>query len=351
MNEVEVVSDNIIQYAKDHGRFHLPWKLAPNPYRVWVSEIMLQQTQVQTVLSYYERFMQRFADVQTLANSPIDDVLKIWAGLGYYRRAHFIHQAAIMVCQKFNGVFPQTLHQLMQLPGVGRSTAGAILSQAMDISAPILDGNVKRVLCRYYQIEGYPDSSKVIKQLWAKSEAWTPKHQVALYTQGIMDLGATICTKTNPDCQACPIHHSCLANKHNSQEVYPHPKPKKTKPLKRCLFGVITNQENQLLLLKRPNRGIWGGMWCLPSIRCMSDFKLMTQDPISKFVDIESLGNKGKHAFSHFNLEYKPVKMSLKKRFAFKKRDVIWVSLEDALDIGLPAPIKKLVRGQMVWLK
>lgn len=338
------VSQKIIGYAKQHGRFHLPWKLSPTPYRVWVSEVMLQQTQVQTVVGYFEQFMQRFPDVQTLAQSPIDDVLAVWSGLGYYRRAHFLHQAAQMIVNDFNGLFPASVDKLMQLPGIGRSTAGAILSQAMQIPAPILDGNVKRVLCRYYQVEGYPDSPKTQKILWAHSECWTPNQHVDLYTQGVMDLGANICTKKSPNCGACPIQEGCKSYQTQTTDTYPHPKPYKPKPTRRCLFGIITNNRGQILLIKRPKQGIWGGLWSLPALACSQSFAAKDH-PILEYVEFGKIGQAKKHAFTHFNLEYKPVSMTLKKQFVFKDRQVLWALPQQALTLGLPVPIKKAIKG------
>ncbi len=344
-------AQNIIDYAKQHGRYHLPWKQNPTPYRVWISEVMLQQTQVQTVIEYYEKFIQRFPDVETLALSSIDDVLALWAGLGYYRRAHFIHNAAIQIVQLHGGSFPSTVETLMTLPGIGRSTAGAILAQAFNISAPILDGNVKRVLMRQRAIPGYPGSSQNLKKLWALSEKITPLNDVDSYTQGIMDLGANTCTKKDPYCDRCPVQKGCVAFETNCQHLYPEAKPSKKKPTRRCFFSVLLNERSEILFVKRPTKGIWGGLWCLPAMSCPANFKVNESNIYGDLAKFKKMGRQHKHVFTHFNLEYKPVIMSPKKNFVFKNRDMRWLKPKDALGLGLPTPIKKLLEGELSCLK
>lgn len=340
-------SQQVIDYAKAHGRFDLPWKTPPTAYRVWISEVMLQQTQVQTVLSYFERFLRKFPTVQELAAAHIDEVLEIWAGLGYYRRAHFIHQTAQKIVTDFQGVFPNTLEDLMSLQGIGRSTAGAILAQAFKISAPILDGNVKRVLARMIQLEAWPEQPSALKHLWFISESVTPLHEVELYTQGIMDLGATLCTKKQPLCTLCPLTASCLAFKANTQSYYPYPKPKKEKPLRRCYFLIILNEKEEVLLVKRPERGIWGGLWSLPA-RPISNPDIACVNSNRSLIEPIKMGPKFKHTFSHFNLEYKPIVVQT-RGFKFLNREQAWFKQEDMLKIGLPAPIKKLMNGEFSW--
>lgn len=345
------IAQGVIGFAKRHGRFHLPWKQNPTPYRVWVSEIMLQQTQVQTVIDYFNRFMTHFEDIQTLADADIEEVLALWAGLGYYRRAHLLHQCAKTIVREHQGRFPQTVDTLMTLPGIGRTTAGAILSQALGIRAPILDGNVKRVLMRAHNIQGYPDSPANLKTLWTLSEAITPYEDLNFYTQGIMDLGANLCTKKNPDCHICPIQAHCLSYKLKTQHLIPSPKPKKKKPLKRCYFAVIYNYKQKILLLRRPNKGIWGGLWCLPAMHPSSKFKTKDSHAFHQHTHTVGLGEQRRHQFTHFNLEYKPVKMRFVQPFKIKDRATRWVSLEQALALGVPVPIKKILEEELSCLE
>ena len=335
-------SKEIIRFAEEYGRFDLPWKNPATPYRVWLSEIMLQQTQVQTVMGYFDRFMHRFPDIERLGKSSLDEVLSLWAGLGYYRRAHYLHETAKKILHEFDGCFPNDLEALMSLPGIGRSTAGAILAQGFDISAPILDGNVKRVLCRFFAIPGYPDSPATLKKLWPLAEKLTPKEGVGTYTQGMMDLGATLCTKKDPLCHRCPIQAHCLAFKTQTQAKFPEPKPQKPKPTKRCLFALIFNDQNQLLLVKRPNEGIWSGLWSLPALPYLQNKQDIREH--LDFVEIVEIKPKGKHAFTHFHLEYKPVILRALSAFRYKEREQVWISEHELSNFGLPAPIKKTLK-------
>ena len=231
-------SDRVLHWFDAHGRKHLPWQQQISAYRVWVSEIMLQQTQVTTVIGYFERFMQRFPDVVTLANAPQDDVLHLWTGLGYYARARNLHKAAQQIATDHGGEFPQTLEQVMALPGIGRSTAGAILSIACGKSHPILDGNVKRVLARYYAIEGWPGKRAVEDTLWQHATENTPATRTNHYTQAMMDLGAMICTRSKPACDKCPLQSDCIAYAQGKQNEYPGKKPKKTLPVKSTVMWI-----------------------------------------------------------------------------------------------------------------
>ena len=255
---------NVLDWFKQHGRTHLPWQHDVSPYKVWLSEVMLQQTQVATVIPYFERFIQRYANVHALATAPLDDVLHLWSGLGYYSRARNLHKAAQCVVNQYAGHFPQTLDELVTLPGVGRSTAGSILALAYHQQAAILDGNVKRVLCRHFAIDGWPGQSKVANQLWTVAESHTPKQHVAMYTQAMMDLGAMVCTRSKPQCNQCPLSNSCQAAAQQQQLDYPGKKPKKIIPTRHATFLLLQNQSQQILLQQRPPTGIWGGLWCLP---------------------------------------------------------------------------------------
>ncbi|NIR32193.1 MAG: A/G-specific adenine glycosylase, partial [Gammaproteobacteria bacterium] len=231
--EGERFAARVLGWFDRHGRKNLPWQQAPTPYRVWVSEIMLQQTQVGTVVPYYQRFMARFPDVQSLARAPLDEVLHVWSGLGYYARARHLHRAAQRVCEEHGGAFPTERAALEQLPGIGRSTAGAILALACDQRHPILDGNVKRVLCRYHGVEGWPGGSEVLRRLWALADAHTPKRRVTAYTQAIMDLGATVCTRAQPACGRCPLASGCRAHLEGREAELPIPRRPPPRPLRR----------------------------------------------------------------------------------------------------------------------
>ena len=261
-----MISRRIIDWQKQHGRHDLPWQQNRTPYRVWVAEIMLQQTQTTTVIPYFLRFMDRFSDIDSLAVANIDEVLFLWTGLGYYSRARNLHRTARQIVFRLHGQFPQTQDQLQQLPGIGRSTAAAILSQAMQKPTAILDANVKRVLCRFYKVDQPVQLSQTLQQLWRYSEQVTanvkPQHSIA-YTQGIMDLGALICQRRNPHCHICPIAQDCAARQANCQQQLPVKVKSKQKPVKQQVFAWATCDQH-LLLQQRPSRGIWGGLWSLP---------------------------------------------------------------------------------------
>lgn len=254
----------LLRWHSIHGRHNLPWQVNPTPYRVWISEIMLQQTQVSTVIPFFLGFLQRFPDVHSLAAADRDQVLHLWTGLGYYARARNLHEAAKTICDEFNGEFPATVEQLKTLAGVGQSTAGAIAALSLGVRAPILDGNVKRVLTRFHAIAGYPEKSDIKQQLWNLADALTPKQNFAEYTQAIMDLGATVCTRSRPRCKECPVHNDCKAYLTDTTEFYPGKKPKKPLPVKTVTMFVLRNQHAEILMEKRPPGGIWGSLYCLP---------------------------------------------------------------------------------------
>ena len=258
-------AERLLDWFDDHGRKDLPWQRGINPYRVWISEIMLQQTQVQTVIPYYERFMQSFPDLQSLADADIDAVLQHWSGLGYYARARNLHKAAGAIRDNFAGEFPTAFDDVVELPGIGQSTAGAILAIAGNQRHAILDGNVKRVLARHAAVAGWPGKTDVSKQLWALAEARTPQQRVADYTQAIMDLGATLCTRSKPNCAACPVASDCAARIADDVAAYPGRKPKKAKPLRQTTMVIAVNGA-AVFLQRRPPVGIWGGLWSLPEV-------------------------------------------------------------------------------------
>lgn len=324
-------SQLLLQWYDRYGRHDLPWQQDKTPYKVWVSEIMLQQTQVATVIPYYLRFMQRFPTIQTLAEADQETVLAYWSGLGYYARGRNLHRAAQQIMGEHQGIFPQTLEQIMALPGVGRSTAGAILSIALQQRAPILDGNVKRVLCRLDAVEGWPGTKSVETRLWQSSNELTPYTRFGDYTQAIMDLGATLCTRTKPQCSRCPAQLLCQAYAQGRVAEFPFSKPKVNKPSKKTKMGVLQNEQGQVWLQKRPEKGIWGGLWALPEIPEGIDSQWM--DNLVKWPEF-------KHTFSHYHLWIEPHVGQVAEPLPFEGE---WVDLAHAQQRGLPAPVKTLL--------
>lgn len=339
------ISASIIRWHKQHGRHDLPWQNNATPYRVWVSEIMLQQTQVGTVIPYFNRFIERFADVQSLALADIDVVLSHWAGLGYYARGRNLHRAAQLICEHHDGEIPADKEKLLALPGIGLSTAGAIMALAFNQRHAILDGNVKRVLSRYYAIDGWSVAADVQKQLWQLAEVLTPEKDVARYTQAIMDLGATVCTRSQPRCASCPLTNDCLARQKNAQRQYPMSRPKKAIPLRKSVFLLLENKAGEILLQRRPATGIWGGLWCFPE--CSPD------DDIEAWLQAET-GFSGiivkkmaviKHTLTHYRLEILPIQLKVKQCNNVKEtHDHQWCFSGDALQFGVPVPVRNLLQ-------
>lgn len=337
-------SQQLLAWFDVAGRKDLPWQQDITPYRVWVSEIMLQQTQVTTVIDYYQRFMARFPTVQNLADAPTDDVLALWTGLGYYARARNLHKAAKLVCDEFGGEFPHDHELLQQLPGVGRSTAAAIYSIACNGRAPILDGNVKRVLTRYAAIDGWPALKHVESQLWDLAEELTPDKRVADYTQAIMDLGATLCTRSKPQCTSCPVQNNCQSFTSNTQTNYPSKKPKKQIPTRQVHMLIIENNQGEILLEQRPNSGIWGGLWSFP--------EAANANELDHYID-QNLGVSStkqhwplmRHTFSHFHLDITPVHIHLHGEIntVMEAKPQLWYKGHPEQQVGLAAPVKKLL--------
>ncbi len=346
-------ANRVLHWFDQHGRKDLPWQQTPTPYRVWVSEIMLQQTQVSTVIPYYQEFITTFPDVITLANAEQDRVLQYWAGLGYYSRARNLHKAAQQVRDNFQGVIPDTLDALTRLSGIGRSTAGAILSLAFHQPQPILDGNVKRVLARYHALSGWPGKSAVQKHLWTLAESHlptglpAPRH--ADYTQAMMDLGATVCTRNKPACLLCPLQADCQGLKAGNPTAYPGSKPRKKIPDKHTLMLLLMNDKRQVLLQKRPAPGIWGGLWSLPQFENMTACHAWyTQRYTEPFPDTEELPGFI-HTFSHFRLHVQPfltapAPYSPKDKGVMEENDSLWYNSGTHFTGGLPAPVKKLFK-------
>ncbi|MCP5143532.1 MAG: A/G-specific adenine glycosylase [Gammaproteobacteria bacterium] len=337
-------SDLLLAWFDDHGRKDLPWQCERTPYRVWLSEVMLQQTQVQTVIPYFERFTQRYPDVADLAAAPLDDVLHLWTGLGYYARARNLHKAARMVVSHYGGVFPREIETLMLLPGIGRSTAGAILSLSGGQRHPILDGNVKRVLTRLHAIEGWPGRPEIDKRLWALAETHLPDARVDDYTQAIMDLGATLCTRTRPTCAICPVSDGCLGLASGQPTAFPTPKPRRTNPTRSTCFLLLAH-EGQVLLEQRPASGLWGGLWVFPQIdstvEAAGTCARLTGQPPATINVLPTF----RHSFTHFHLDITPVRCALAgpPTTVLDRTDLLWYNTADPPAVGLAAPVKKLM--------
>ena len=334
----------VIAWQRIHGRHDLPWQHSHDPYRIWLSEIMLQQTQVATVIPYFARFVAAFPNVQALAAAPIDRVLTLWSGLGYYRRAHHLHEAAKRVAERHRGEFPRDAQTLATLPGIGRSTAAAIAAFSSGERAAILDGNVKRVLARHRGIDGYPGALLVTKELWSIAEALLPARDVATYTQGLMDIGATVCTRTKPRCDACPIQSDCIARRDDRIGALPSPRPKRARP-QRSVRVLLFERGDQILLEKRDPIGIWGGLLSLPEIALDDDplaFAKMKFDAEATIVgDLAPIV----HGFTHFALTLYPRRLNV-ARWPPKVEmpHYTWVSRADAIGAAIPSPIRKLLR-------
>lgn len=333
----------VLRWFDHHGRTGLPWQQDVSPYRVWISEIMLQQTQVQTVIPYFERFMHSFPDVLSLAAARQDEVLRHWSGLGYYARARNLHQAAQQIGAEFGGEFPTAFDDVVALPGIGRSTAGAILALSIDERHAILDGNVKRVLARYAAITGWPGKSDVAATMWALAEKLTPTDNVAKYTQAIMDLGATLCTRSKPQCESCPVREDCAALARDAVADFPGRKPKKTKPL-RTTTMLMASMNGQMYLERRPESGIWGGLWSLPELgeRSLDEWcQAVLQTSVEATDEWQTL----RHSFSHYDLDIQPIVVHIgaPPRIVADEDGKAWLSPTDVLPGGVAAPVQKLI--------
>ena len=347
----------VLEWHSRYGRSGLPWQQEISPYRVWVSEIMLQQTRVDTAIPYFLNFIQHFPTLASLAAASEDQVLHHWTGLGYYNRARNMRRAAQQVMECHGGELPETLDDLLALPGIGRSTAGAILSISMAQRAVILDGNVKRVLARFHQVAGWPGSGETMKRLWQLAEHYTPPNAVATevvqpsgqsgqYSQAMMDLGATLCTRHKPQCDLCPVSDNCQSLKMDEVALYPQPKPRKVLPVKEIQFLLLSNSDNEVLLDKRPPVGIWPGLWSLPELPlgnsieeyCIERFG---QAPIEVRVEPSF-----SHTFSHFKLIIHPVwaEVAESPKQVMELGKSFWYNHQHpAKQAGLPAPVKKLL--------
>ncbi len=336
-------SSRLVAWQKIHGRHDLPWQNTQDPYAIWISEIMLQQTQVTAVIAYYARFMARFPNIATLANASQEEVLQHWSGLGYYSRARNLHNAAQVIMDEHKGEFPQDFEQIQALSGIGRSTAAAIASFAFQQNQTILDGNVKRVLARHFLIEGWTGSPTIEKALWTLAETLVPSQDMVAYTQGLMDLGATICSRSKPKCEICPLQSSCKAFAENKTKTLPTPKPRKTIPQKQTTMLLLLNG-NEVMLEKRPQSGIWAGLWSLPEIS-MQD--IATEMALNKFgleVEAEEPLATIQHVFTHFKLEIVPQPLQVMlKPHKNKSANTIWLPIEDAIGAALPTPVRNIL--------
>jgi A/G-specific adenine glycosylase len=342
-NDVSVVEfqQAVLTWFDHHGRKTLPWQQPATAYRVWVSEIMLQQTQVTTVIPYFERFMQTFPTLESLAQADLDQVLQQWSGLGYYARGRSLHRAAQQILAL--GEFPQTLEGLTALPGIGLSTAGAILSLAFHQSAPILEGNVRRVLARFAGVVGWSGEPKIQRHLWTLSALYTPQQRVADYTQAIMDLGALVCTRSQPRCEACPLNKNCWARNHQQTNLLPTPKPRTFKPVKTVVL-LILQTEQQLLLQQRPPRGIWGGLWSLPEFESIEQARQYCSSQKLHITE-QKIFSVQRHSFSHYHLDYTPLWISVNP---LTESNVVsaanlWYKTEVIFTLALPAPVRQLL--------
>ncbi|MGH8372448.1 MAG: A/G-specific adenine glycosylase [Gammaproteobacteria bacterium] len=332
----------VLHWAQQHGRSGLPWQERPTPYRVWVSEIMLQQTQVATVIPYYLRFMARFPDLKTLADAPLDEVLHLWSGLGYYARARNLQRAAQQIRDRHAGVFPTEFDAVADLPGIGRSTAGAILALACGQRHPILDGNVRRVLARYHAIEGWPGNKSVERELWELADTHTPQRDVATYTQAIMDMGATLCTRARPACGQCPVAEDCRAHQLQRETDFPAARPRKQLPVKRVCMLLLMDS-GKLLLQRRPPSGIWGGLWSFPELSPEQDIEAWCRQRFGAAPSAQHQLPQLRHTFSHFHLDIEPVAISIAPAAIREDDGDIWFDLTDPPQVGLAKPVTKLL--------
>lgn len=338
-------AQRLLDWFAVHGRHTLPWQINPTPFRVWVSEVMLQQTQVATVMPYYERFILRFPDVYSLALAPLDEVLHLWTGLGYYARARNLQACAQVLVERYGGEFPQEIAAVIELPGIGRSTAGAILAISRGQRHPILDGNVKRVLARVFGIAGDPASKAVLAALWTHSDGCTPTHRVGEYTQAIMDLGATVCTRSRPACTVCPLNEGCVAALEGRQVELPGKKQKRSRPAREATLLIAQTRKHgatAVFVERRPGSGLWGGLWSPPQFNsaaealewCRKEFGDIAQSQMLAPID---------HAFTHFDLRLKPLRVFCQPSAQVNEADDrLWYQLDAPPRIGLPQPVAQL---------
>ncbi|MFT6926566.1 MAG: A/G-specific adenine glycosylase [Psychromonas sp.] len=338
-------SQRIIAWHQKFGRKTLPWQQDKSLYRTWVSEVMLQQTQVATVIPYFNKFMRAFPTISYLANAPLDEVLHHWTGLGYYARARNLHKSAQFIRDNYAGNFPEKFQQVLDLPGIGRSTAGAILSLTLNENFAILDGNVKRVLTRHQTIEGWTGEKAVENTLWQLAEKLTPAKQTNIFNQAMMDMGAMVCTRSKANCAECPVQDDCLALADGTVQAYPTPKAKKKIPIKTAVMLVLCKNGETLHLKKRPPVGIWGGLWCFPEYEsealCLAAIKAQGIEQFSS-----TLLPTFRHTFSHFHFDITPLKIDvsiIESKQVMEESDSLWYNLYHPQKIGLAAATTKII--------
>ncbi len=337
-------SERILAWYDREGRKDLPWQRDATPYRVWVSEVMLQQTQVATVIPYFERFIHRFPTIEALAAAELDEILHLWSGLGYYARARNIHRAAVEICRLHQGVFPTDLEEVMALPGVGRSTAGAVLSLSLGQRHAILDGNVRRVLTRCFGISGWPGLAKIQRQLWQIAENLTPAERVGPYNQGMMDLGAALCSRSRPDCRQCPVADFCKGLAEGCPTAYPTPRAKKKLPVRQTRMLLIRGSGG-VLLERRPPTGIWGGLWSLPECPLDRDPKEWCMDNYALVCRVVGSWEIRRHTFTHFHLDIHPWELQPvhQETVVMDGDHRVWYNTSKPDNRGIAAPVLRLI--------
>jgi A/G-specific adenine glycosylase len=342
---VSELAARLLRWFESNGRHDLPWQKDASAYSIWISEVMLQQTQVATVIPYYERFIRRFPDVPALAAGELDDVLAHWSGLGYYARARNLHKAARIVEQTLGGVIPDSIESLETLPGIGRSTAAAILALSSGQRHAILDGNVKRVLARFHAVEGWPGRPAVSKELWRLAESHTPQDRVAAYTQAIMDLGATVCRRANPHCEACPVRADCAARISDRVAEFPARRPRRARPRRTTSMLVIRDGTGAVLLEKRPAAGLWGGLYSFPEIDAAGSADDWCARHLGASVADAELLDVVEHSFTHFDLDIRPVSIRIvdTPRAVMDRPEWLWYKPDACGAVGMPAPIAALL--------
>ena len=336
-------STRIIAWQKRHGRHDLPWQNTRDPYRIWLSEIMLQQTQVATVIPYYTRFLEKFATLRDLATASEDEVLALWSGLGYYSRGRNLLRAAQIVAEKFRGEFPKAMDDILALPGIGQSTAAAISAFAFGERQAILDGNVKRVFARHFGVAGFPGEKKVDTKLWSVANEALPKKNIEAYTQGLMDLGATVCLRAQPLCLACPVEEHCVAKRDGRIQELPTPRPKKAVPEKSTTMLIIVDA-GEVLLEKRPPTGVWAGMWCFPEVVNGASPRHVCRERYGLETKSLKPWSVLRHGFTHFKLSITPQPIVVQKKLPrASEPSCMWLSIDDALKAAIPKPVRELL--------
>jgi A/G-specific adenine glycosylase len=337
-------AERLVAWQRTSGRHDLPWQVR-DPYRIWLSEIMLQQTQVAAVIPYFLRFVARFPGIVDLAAAREDEVLALWSGLGYYARARNLHRAAQLVAERHGGQFPASFDDIVALPGIGRSTAGAIAVFAFGARQPILDGNVKRVLARYFGIPGFPGEKAVENLLWERAAALLPQTDLQAYTQGLMDLGATLCTRARPACPGCPLSGECIARRDDRTRELPSARPRKVRPEKSIVMLVL-RRGGEVLLEKRPAPGIWGGLWSFPEVAEAADAGRVSGERFGASVTIDRILPEVRHGFTHFALTIRPALLHVDRlEPRAQAPGHVWLTLEDAMGAAVPAPVREILRS------